>query len=252
MAEELSAFEARVLDAIRHHIEGWRAKIARDFSKEAYDTELGALHNDPVYQRFGLDSPEYVLVRLIGRMSISVGRRLGEIYDKMPRFVAAARFRLTPDQVAEVFDGLELDIALRKKIMSKADAAFITDFVQKIDGGEYDGLGIEIRYNFNPNDSARLRKDVDVVNKLKAHGLLPIYLIFSAISPRDEAIARLTRAGWIFKQGEEALGFMTALLGTDVMSVLDNPTLSVEIKRHMRQLMKAIFKSEAMRALTKG
>ena len=46
-------------------------------------------------------------------MSISVGRRLGEIYDKLPRFVACARFNLNPGDVAEKFDGLELDVGLR-------------------------------------------------------------------------------------------------------------------------------------------
>lgn len=46
-------------------------------------------------------------------MSVSVGRRLDEIYDKIPRFVAAARFDLSPEQVAEKFHDLELDIGLR-------------------------------------------------------------------------------------------------------------------------------------------
>lgn len=248
MAEQLTPFEHRLTETIRHHIEGWRAKISRDFSVSAFETELKALGNDPVYQRFGLDCPDYVLVRLIGRMSISVGRRLGEIYDKMPRFVAAARFNLSPQQVAEVFDGLELDIALRTNYLGEADQKFIKALIAQVDPGEYDGIGIEIRYNFNPNDSSRLRKDVDVVNKLKANGLLPVYLIFSAISPREEAIARLTRAGWIFRQGDQALAFMQSLLGVDVMSILNNPALSSPIRQEMKALMKSIFTSEAMLA----
>src|SRR3954468_23657411 len=99
----------------------------------------------------------------MGRMSITFGRRLGEIYDKLPRFVASARFDVAPEQVAEKFNGLELDIGLRYSLLSGPDREHLAAVLAEYgaDGTET-GVGIEIRYNFNPNDSARLRKDVDM------------------------------------------------------------------------------------------
>lgn len=91
-AENLDKIELRFLAAIHHHLDGWRRKIENDFGKECFDKELAALAGDPVYHKFAFDCPEYVVVRLMGRMSISVGRRLGEIYDKIPRYGASARF----------------------------------------------------------------------------------------------------------------------------------------------------------------
>jgi hypothetical protein len=249
MTDGPSPFEQRFLDALERHLQGWEDKIFRDFSKANLIEEVNRLKGDKVYSDLGFDTPEYALVRLIGRMSISVGRRLGEIYDKIPRFVAAARFDLEPAQVAEVFDGLELDIAIRSTLLSSEDKAHLDLVLSKMSSDNYDGMGIEIRYNFNPNDSARLRKDVEVAGKLQAAGLFPVYLIFSSISPRDDAIARLTRGGWYFLQGPNALAFMTELLGVDINSVLADPVVAKETRAKTRELMCSIFQSDAFKML---
>jgi hypothetical protein len=73
-----------------HHLAGWRNKAREDFSESNLEKELIALTNDPVYSKFHLATADYVLIRLMGRMSISIGRRLGEIYDKLPRIAAQA------------------------------------------------------------------------------------------------------------------------------------------------------------------
>lgn len=250
--EGLDPTEKKFLGAIRHHLAGWRNKIDTDFGKEAYDDELAKLAGDPVYSKFAFDCPEYVLVRLMGRMSISVGRRLGEIYDKIPRFVASARFDVAPAQVAEKFNGLELDIGLRYDLLSDEDKAHVASVLAKYgaDGSET-GVGIEIRYNFNPNDSARLRKDVDMAGYVKDEGLFPLYLIYSAISPRDEAIARLTRAGWHFLQGEGASDFTTQLFGADFLGILERPEVRDRVHKEVRELMGSIFTSYAFAQVAK-
>lgn len=244
--EKLDPTERRFLAAIHHHISGWKQKIKADFGKECYEGELSKLAGDPVYAKFAFDCPEYVLVRLMGRMSISVGRRLGEIYDKIPRFVASARFDVEPEKVAEKFNGLELDIGLRYEFLSKDDCKFLAGILARLgaDGTET-GVGIEIRYNFNPNDSSRLRKDVDMATYVKAEGLFPLYLIYSAISPRDEAIARLTRAGWHFLQGRQASDFTTELFGADFLGILERPEIREVVHEEIRELMGSIFTSYA-------
>lgn len=244
--DRLDPTERKFLDAIRHHLAGWKRKIDGDFGKASYDEELAKLAGDPVYAKFAFDCPEYVLVRLMGRMSISVGRRLGEIYDKLPRFVASARFDVVPEQVAEKFNGLELDIGLRYELLAIDDREHVAAVLARYgaDGTET-GVGIEIRYNFNPNDSARLRKDVDMAGYVQAEGLFPLYLIYSAISPRDEAIARLTRAGWHFLQGEEASNFTTSLFGADFLGILERPEVRDRVHEEVRELMASIFKSHA-------
>lgn len=251
MAVDTKIVEARFLAAVKHHLDGWRAKIAKDFSITSFNAELKSLAGDPVYSKFALDTPEYVLTRLVGRMSISVGRRLGEIYDKIPRFVAAARFGVTPDQVAEKFDGLELDIGLRYGDVSRDDQKHLRGTIQALGGDpdKFKGIGIEIRYNFNPNDSSRLRKDCDMADKLKAAGLFPMYLIYASISPRDEAIARLKRAGWLFLQGKDASDFTTKLFAIDFMATMENDAVWGEVKTEVREIMGGIFVSKAFEQL---
>lgn len=253
MAVDPKIVEHRFLAAVKHHLDGWRAKIANDFSIASYKDELANLAGDPVYSKFALDSPEYVLTRLVGRMSISVGRRLGEIYDKIPRFVASARFGVTPEQVAEKFDGLELDIGLRYNDVSAADQKHLKGTIKNLGGNpeKFTGIGIEIRYNFNPNDSSRLRKDCDMADLLRAAGLFPVYLIYSAISPRDEAIARLKRAGWLFLQGKDASDFTTGLFAIDFMATMENDKVWGEVKAEVREIMCGIFESKAFEQIKK-
>lgn len=246
-SDQLTPLEERFLAAVHHHIDGWRTKVEGDFARESFDSEIQKLNSDPVYQKFGFNSAEYVLVRLMGRMSVSVGRRLGEIYDKIPRYLASARFDILPEQVAEKFNGLELDIGLRRNLLAHDDVSHMFSVVEKFgaDPQTLQGVGIEIRYNFNPNDSARLRKDVDMANYLKEAGLFPVYLIYSSISPRDDAIARLTRAGWTFLQGPDAADFTTELLGADFLGIMERSSIRDRIHENIDQMMKSIFTSYA-------
>jgi len=71
----------RFLKELRHHLDGLREKVESDFSLASFQHELSRFRGDPVYSRFTFDRPEYVLIRFMGRVSISIGRRLGEIYD---------------------------------------------------------------------------------------------------------------------------------------------------------------------------
>ncbi len=249
MAFDEKKLEQQFINQLRHHLNGWRRKVSDDFSKESFDAELNALNGDPVYPKFHFNSAAYVNIRFMGRMSISIGRRLGEIYDKVPRLLAAARYNITPAQVAPKFGGLELDIGLRFSELSDDDSVFVQNVCESHAGTrpEQNGIGIEIRYNFNPNDSSRLRKDVDMAEKLINEKLLPIYLVFSSISPRDEAIARLKRAGWIFLVGQQGLDFATELLGMDLTSVLDRPAVSKEIKEEIDGMMTDIKNSYAFK-----
>ena len=246
-------FEERFIGVIRHQLQGLSNKVLNDFSKENYESELESLQTDPVYEKFSFNRAEYVLIRFMGRISISVGRRLGEIYDKVPRFAAAARFNLAPEQIAPVLDGLELDIGLNFSQLSQADQQHTAAVYKKYIGSGLDtpGLGIEIRYNFNPNDSSRLRKDVHMGELLSQSGLKPIYLIFSAISPRQDAISRLTNSGWTFLIGEPAIQFISELLGMDIQSILDKPVIKEEISKIVDGIMSDLVKSHAFQEVAK-
>lgn len=243
MKQEL---ENRFIEVIRLQLQGLANKVTNDFSKENFKAELAALGSDPVYEKFAFNRAEYVLIRFMGRISISVGRRLGEIYDKVPRFAAAARFNLIPEQIAPIIGGLELDIGLKFSELNAADQEHVIKVCKKYIGtlGKK-GLGIEIRYNFNPNDSSRLRKDVNMGNLLLKAGLKPVYLVFSSISPRKDAISRLTTSGWTFLVGQDALKFITELLEMEIQSILDKPLIKAEIKKIVDDIMSAMVKSHA-------
>lgn len=233
---------------LEHHLAGWLEKVSEDFSEAAFRKELGNLKRDPLYAGFGFAIPEYVLIRLMGRVSISIGRRLGEIYDKIPRLITQARFGLSQKQVApKVGKKLELDVCVPLEHLSGSDAKHVKGISRKHLHAETltGGLGIEIRYNFNPNDSARLRKDVEMANLLIEAALLPVYLIFSTISPRDEAIARLKRAGWTFLVGDHASGFMRELVGMDFEKILDEVRKELDAK--VAGIMREVYTSYATR-----
>src|SRR5215472_7666931 len=143
-----TSVEAKLVAALRHHLAGWRSKVAAEFSAESYIKELKELEGDSLYPKFAFDCPEYVLVRLMGRMSISIGRRLGEIYDKVPRFVAAGRFNIPESAVAPMMQNLELDIGLKFASVSAEDVEHIKAVAEKFTSRKADGagIGIEIRY----------------------------------------------------------------------------------------------------------
>lgn len=240
--------ESEFIALVSSHFDGWKKKVERDFKKSSFERELKGLSSDAVYPKYGLDSPEYVLIRLMGRMSISIGRRLGEIYDKLPRQIVCEKFGLEKSQVAEKFDGLELDIGIRYKHLSSHNAQHVQELVLGYGGdGNERGIGIEIRYNFNPNDSARLRKDKQMAKLLKRAGLFPLYLIFSGISPRNDAIAGLKRCGWQFLQGDDASRFAEQLLGIDFLAVLGKEAVRKQVLQNARSLMTSIYSSYAFR-----
>lgn len=238
--------EREFLESLWTHFDGWQEKIQRDFGKESYTEELDKLRDDPVYSSFGFDIPGYVFIRLTGRLSVSIGRRLGEIFDKMPRTLATSRFGLKREQVAERFDNLEIDISLRYSLLSSNDQTHVMNLAKKHGAtGTEQGIGIEIRYNFNPNDSARLRKDEDMARLLLEENLFPIFLIFSSSSPREDAIARLTRAGWFFLRGEETSVFSRSLFGIDFVEILERDEIQAQIGQRVHNLMIAVLGSYA-------
>jgi hypothetical protein len=250
MSQEL---ENRFIEEIRHQLKGLASKVLKDFSKKNYEEELAKLDDDPVYEKFAFNRAEYVLIRFMGRISISVGRRLGEIYDKVPRFAAAARFGLSPNEIALKLDGLELDIGLKFSGLSKPDEKHVRKVYKKHIGSDLDtlGLGMEIRYNFNPKDSSRLRKDVHMGKLLSTQGLKPVYLVFSSISPRQDAIARLTTSGWTFLTGKAALDFITELLEIEIQSILDKPAIKNETKKVVDDIMRELVGSHAFQQVIK-
>ena len=247
--------QQKLIVALRKQLSGLGEKVLNDFSKVNYEKELGALRNDSVYPKFSFDRPEYVLIRLMGRISISVGRRLGEIYDKIPRILASARYDIELSDVAPVLDGLELDMGLKTSLLSSDNKKFVEETIRKfigVDPKNKNGLGIEIRYNFNPNDSSRLRKDVKMAELLLAEKLVPVYLVFSSISPREEAIARLTRAGWHFLVGQKAIDFLTHILGEDFLVLLEQPEIKKEIAKQVDEIMDGLVESHAFKEVLKG
>ncbi|MGB7590582.1 MAG: hypothetical protein WBO19_05000 [Terriglobia bacterium] len=240
----------RFLSELRHHFQGWHSKVSSDFSDETFQSELQNLKRDPVYSAFGFATPEYTLIRLMGRVSISIGRRLGEIYDKVPRFAAQERFGLDSSSVAPKLGGeLELDICVPLHKLTVSDRQHVSSVMSSHLKSVpiQNGLGIEIRYNFNPNDSARLRKDVRMAKLLRDDGLTGIYLIFSTISPRHEAIARLKRAGWTFLVGNPATNFMIDLVGMDFGTILGSAEIRKETESAVSRIMHAIYQSNGVR-----
>jgi len=239
--------EEKFLEALRHQLLGLREKVENEFSKENFYNELEKLKGDSIYPKFAFDTPEYVIIRFIGRISVSIGRRLGEIYDKVPRFVAAARFGLSAQQVGPKLNNLELDIGIRFSDLSNDDVQHVTEVIKKYFGETNfrSGVGIEIRYIFNPNDSSRLRKDIDMATYLQKEDMLPVYLVFSTLSPRDDAIARLARGGWLFLIGDQAAFFGQELFGLNLIEILDRPKIKSEIRDEVNLIMEILFKSYA-------
>ena len=243
--------EEKLIQQLDHHLNGLKEKINNDFNQEAFNIEINALKSDSLYKNFHLASKEYALIRLMGRISVSIGRRLGEIYDKIPRLIAQYAFDIPEDRIAPKMGGkLELDICLPFDVINQRNRQHINEVIKKYADNQYkNGVGIEIRYNFNPNDSSRLRKDVDMVKYLIDEKLTPIYMIYSSISPRDEAIARLKRAGWQFVVGEAAFNFSKELFKIDISKVFEKNSVNSEIKIKIKEIMETLFLSYAFQQI---
>lgn len=237
-----------VIEEILFQLDGLLLKT-QDFTEEATLLELRSLQGDPLYTGFHLDSMSYVLIRLMGRMSISIGRRLGELYDKVPRILAESRYGLTREQIAPKFNGLEVDVCLQANDLYPSDFSYLCSKFLKHLGYciNSNGMGIEIRYNFNPNDSSRLRKDCQMAQEIVSRGLTPIYLVYSTISPRDDAIRRLERAGWKFLVGNEAVEFSKDIFGLDVSTILYRPEVRSIICNKINDIMGSIKMSYAFK-----
>lgn len=253
-SEQTQTIEDKFIKELKHHLDGLREKVEGDFNNDAFEKELLALKSDPIYPAFNLATDEYTLIRLMGRISVSIGRRLGEIYDKIPRLIAKTSFDIPAERCAPKMGGkLELDICIPFDVLTEDKRKHVISttlpYTKKVNKN---GLGIEIRYNFNPNDSARLRKDVDMVNYLKEDDLTPIYLIFSSISPRDEAIARLKRAGWIFIVGEDAVKYAHKLFRLDMAGILNKETVRSEIEKEINSIMKSLYTSYGVKKIFKN
>jgi acyl carrier protein phosphodiesterase len=231
---------------IDEHLTGLHQKIIDDFRTESFVKEIDDLTNDPVYRDFGLGSPDYALIRKVGRISISIGRRLGEIYDKIPRVIAQNAFDLVPEQVAPILGGkLELDTCIDFSLLRDTDRQHSQNVLQQFLGIKNDnGIGIEIRYNFNPNDSSRLRKDEDMARLILAKQFVPIYLVFSSISPRDEAMARLSRVGWHFLIGTHAYSFIDNLYRINFSNLFKTEKIALVVKKHINDIMRTLYTSE--------
>jgi len=243
--------EKKLIEQINRHLDGLKSKIVNDFSKNSFEEEIEKLKSDIVYSCFSLSNDKYALIRLMGRVSVSIGRRLGEIYDKIPRLIAQIVFDIPEEEIApKIGNRLELDICLPFDSISKANKTFISKTLKNYKIKEkINGVGIEIRYNFNPNDSARLRKDVDMVNLLLENKLSPIYIIFSSISPRVDAISRLERAGWQFLIGEQAFNFSNSLFGIDIIDILNKEKIKKEINENINAIMDSLYQSYAFQTI---
>jgi hypothetical protein len=80
---------------------------------------------------------------------------------------------------------------------------------------------------------------------VKLAGLRPVYLVFSGISPRVEAIARLKRAGWEFLVGNSAINFAKDLLGMDLASILRRADIRADLKKEVSEITELMVKSPA-------
>lgn len=251
MKKSQEQLAVEVINMLRSQLEGLHKKIREDFSLDSYNSEQDLLSSDPIYNQFYLNSPEYVNIRLMGRVSISIGRRIGEIYDKVPRMLAINKYGIQSVDVTPKIGGLELDVCLRFSQLSQEDIKYLSDIHKKYLNEDIntDGFGIEIRYNFNPNDSSRLRKDCEMAKNLERENLTPIYLIFSSISPRNDAIKRLATAGWKFLIGQDANNFSKDIFGLDIGGIFQEPEIQKEIKQKINDIMNELKSSHAFKQM---
>ena len=230
------------------HFEELLQKIENEFDNNNFNLELHNLKVDPVYSLWHFDRKEYVLIRKMGRISISIGRRLGDVYDKVIREAIMARFDLTLDQVAPKLGdkpSIEIDAKIGFNDINKNEIRRIKKVARstflKIPR-QYEGLGIECRYNFNPNDSARLRKDLRMYELVANSNLIPIFLVFSTSSPRQDAINRLSKTGWKFLIGNDSYKFLKNIVEFDFKTFLKSKQIQSIMKDNSNKIFTLLKK----------
>jgi len=209
--------------------------------------------SDPLFNIFGLDSPEYVAATLAGGTITSIHRKLGDIYEQCVQAVFMNRLKLSFDQInysATIRSGDEnecrsadacllfehLEAAARKRIKAYCEKELrqLTDDPRI----ELIGVGMEIRHCYQTGDSKRTQADEALARHFLVSGILPLMPLFCNQS--NPTIIRRYRSVWIIKQGMESYKMVKKISGYDLFSFMERN--KDEFRKPVLTLLKGLSK----------
>ena len=194
---------------------------------------LERLSLDPVYNIFGLDSPEYAAATLAGGTITSIHKKLGDIYEGCVKAVFMNQLGLAPELVtysASIISGEKretrtADVYLQFDQIEDRFRSRITNFCHRelealtaTPRIELIGVGLEVRHCYQTGDSKRTQADEAMARHLMLSGILPIMPLFCDQS--NPGIIRRYRSVWVVKQGMESYDMIKQFSGYDFHAFL--------------------------------
>jgi hypothetical protein len=186
--------------------------------------------NDPLYNIFGLDSPEYVGATLAGGSITSIHRKLGDIFEGSVKVIFMDMLAQTAEQITYstiimsgdtsetrsadaylLFDRLPEEARARIQTYCVNELGLLTSNPQI----NLVGVGMEVRHCYQTGDSKRTQADEALARHFLVSGVLPIMPLFCNQS--NPGIVRRYRSVWVIKEGLDSYNMVKEFSGYDFL-----------------------------------
>lgn len=186
--------------------------------------------NDPLFNIFGLDSPEYVGATLAGGSITSIHRKLGDIFEGSVKTIFMDTLGQTAEQVTYstiimsgetsetrsadaylLFERLPEEARTRIQAYCLYELRLLTSSPQI----NLVGVGMEVRHCYQTGDSKRTQADEALARHFLVSGILPIMPLFCTQS--NPGIVKRYRSVWVIKEGRDSYDMVKAFSGYDFL-----------------------------------
>lgn len=241
----MNDIEKTVREIIFHELT--RMKTDEDVTE---DLAYLKIENDLLADVFLLNAPSIVQMKLGGRITTSIHRKVGDACEKATRAIIGIVYSIKPERlVAERMVTIDLGDGRTEQVTRKIDVLlkaenldaikkqkllaiipqFSTEFLSNVGVREtyrgYDlskayftGVGIEVRHAYQSADSKRVQGDKSLAELFIKERLLPVMLIYSGLV--NWSVINAYKRYWLVKVGNNAFDFIKDTTGIDFGGIL--------------------------------
>lgn len=185
---------------------------------------------DPLFNIFGLDSPEYVGATLAGGSITSIHRKLGDVFEGSVKTIFMDMLGQAAEHVTYstiimsgtasetrsadaflLFERLHEEARQRIRAYCANELGLLTSSPQV----SLVGVGMEIRHCYQTGDSKRRQADEALARHFLVSGILPIMPLFCNQS--NPSIVKRYRSFWVIKEGRDSYEMIKEFSGYDLL-----------------------------------
>jgi len=191
---------------------------------------MARYQNDPLFNIFGLDSPEYVGATLAGGSITSIHRKLGDIFEGSVKTIFMDTLGQTAEQVTystiirsgeksetRSADAYLLFERLPKDARDRIAAYCLNELKLLTASPQINlvGVGMEVPHCYQTGDSKRTQADEALAGHFLVSGVLPLMPLFCNQS--NPSIIQRYRSVWVIKEGRDSYNMIKEFSGYDFL-----------------------------------